>query len=50
MFLPKFGLKPKDARLEAVRKDTSVISNAFAALNVPLAMRIVESLSDLLVN
>ena len=38
----EFGLKPKDARLEAVRKDTSVIT-AFAALNVPLAMRIVEA-------
>ena len=39
---PEFGLKPKDARLDAVRKDTSVIP-AFAALNVPLAMRIVEA-------
>ncbi|MCE2487324.1 MAG: AAA family ATPase [Desulfurellaceae bacterium] len=39
---PEFGLKPKDARLDAVRKDTSVIT-AFAALNVPLAMRIVET-------
>ena len=39
---PEFGLKPKDARLDAVRKDTSVIT-AFAALNVPLAMRIVEA-------
>ena len=38
-----FGLKPKDARLDAVRKDTSVIT-AFAALNVPLAMRIAEAL------
>ena len=38
---PEFGLKPKDARLDAVRKDTSVIT-AFAALNVPLAMRILE--------
>ena len=40
---PEFGLKPKDARLDAVRKDTSVIT-AFAALNVPLALRIVEAL------
>ena len=39
---PEFGLKPKDARLDAVRKDTSVIT-AFAALNVPLALRIVEA-------
>ena len=38
---PEFGLKPKDARLDAVRKDTSVIP-VFAALNVPLAMRILE--------
>ena len=38
-----FGLKPKDARLDAVRKDTSVIT-AFAALNVPLAMRMAEAL------
>ena len=39
---PEFGLKPKDARLDAVRKDTSV-TTAFAALNVPLALRIVEA-------
>ena len=41
----EFGLKPKDARLDAVRKDTSVIT-AFAALNVPLAMRIAEALGE----
>ena len=39
---PEFGLKPKDARLDAVRKDTSVIA-AFAALNVPLAIHIAEA-------
>ena len=42
---PEFGLKPKDARLDAVRKDTSVIT-AFTALNVPLAMRIAEALGE----
>ena len=41
---PKFGLKPKDPRLEAVRADASVIAT-LAALNVPLAMRMAESLN-----
>ena len=41
---PKFGLKPKDPRLEAVRADASVIAT-LAALNVPLAMWMAESLN-----
>lgn len=40
---PKFGLKPKDPRLEAVRGDASVIAT-LAVLNVPLAMRMAEGL------
>lgn len=42
---PKFGLKPKDPRLEAVRNDASVIAT-LAVLNVPLAMLIVTSLQQ----
>ncbi len=42
---PKFGLKPKDPRLEAVRNDASVIAT-LAVLNVPLAMWIVTSLQQ----
>ena len=43
----EFGLKPKDERLKAVRADASVIAT-LALLNVPLAMRIVESMQLLL--
>lgn len=42
---PKFGLKPKDPRLEAVRDDASVIAT-LAVLNVPLAKRLAESLEQ----
>ena len=42
---PKFGLKPKDPRLEAVRDDASVIAT-LAVFNVPLAMRLAESLEQ----
>ena len=40
----EFGIKPKDDRLKAVRKDASVIGT-LAMLNVPLAMRITQQLS-----
>ena len=43
----EFGLKPKDDRLQAVRKDTSVIAT-LALLNVPLAMRIAKWMEDFL--
>ena len=39
----EFGLKPADERLKAVRADASVIAT-LALLNVPLAMRIAESM------
>ena len=39
----EFGIKPTDDRLKAVRKDASVIST-LALLNVPLAVRIVNTL------
>ena len=41
------GLKPRDDRLKAVRADVSVVAT-LALLNVPLAMRIAESMQDLL--
>ncbi len=43
----EFGIKPKDERLKAVRKDSSVIST-FAFLNVPFAIQIVEKLQWLM--
>ena len=39
----KFGITPKDDRLKAIRPDSSIIST-LALFNVPLAVRIVESL------
>ena len=39
----EFGLKPKDDRLKAVREDASVVAT-LALLNVPMAIRIVESM------
>ena len=41
------GLKPRDDRLKAVRADASVVAT-LALLNVPLAMRIADSMRDLL--
>ena len=43
----ELGLKPKDDRLKAVRANASVIAT-LALLNVPLAMRIAESMRLLL--
>ena len=43
------GLKPKDDRLKAVRADASVVAT-LALLNVPLAMRVAESMQDLLIS
>ena len=43
------GLKPRDERLKAVRADTSVVAT-LALLNVPLAMRVAESMQDLLIS
>ena len=40
------GIKPKDERLKAVRADASVVAT-LALLNVPLAMRIAESMRSL---
>ena len=40
----EFGIKPKDDRLKAVRKDAPVIGT-LAMLNVPLAITITEQLS-----
>ena len=40
----EFGIKPKDERLKAVRKDAPVIGT-LAMLNVPLAITITEQLS-----
>ena len=45
----ELGLKPKDERLEAVRSDASVIAT-LALLNVPLAMRIAESMQLLVIS
>ena len=42
------GLKPKDDRLKAVRADASVVAT-LALLNVPLAMRVAESMQYLLI-
>ena len=42
----ELGLKPKDERLRAVRADASVVAT-LALLNVPLAMRIAESMEEL---
>ena len=39
----EFGFRPKDERLNAVRSDASVVAT-LAFLNVPLAMRIAESM------
>ena len=39
----EFGLKPRDERLKAIRADASVVAT-LALLNVPLAMRIEESM------
>ena len=44
----EIGLKPRDARLKAVRADASVVAT-LALLNVPLAMRIAESAKHLLI-
>ena len=41
------GLKPRDERLKAVRADASVVAT-LALLNVPLAMRIAQSMQFLL--
>ena len=41
------GLKPRDDRLKAVRADVSVVAT-LALLNVPLAMRIADSMQDIL--
>ena len=41
----EFGIKPKDDRLKAVRKDASVIGT-LAMLNVPIAILITEQLSQ----
>ena len=43
------GLKPGDERLKAVRADASVVAT-LALLNVPLAMRIAESMQRLLIS
>ena len=43
----EFGVKPKDERLKAVRSDTSVVAT-LAFLNVPMAMRIAESMRSVL--
>ena len=45
----EFGLTPRDARLEAIRSDTSVVAT-LAVLNVPLAARIVEGIRGWLGN
>ena len=42
----EIGLKPRDERLKAVRADASVIAT-LALLNVPLAMRIAESMQHI---
>ena len=44
----ELGLRPRDERLKAVRADASVIAT-LALLNVPLAMRIAESMRLLLI-
>ena len=41
----EFGLKPADARLDAIRADSSVIAT-LAVLNVPLAMQIADGLEQ----
>ena len=41
----EFGLKPADARLDAIRADASVIAT-LAVLNVPLAMQIADGLEQ----
>ena len=43
------GLKPRDDRLKAVRANASVVAT-LALLNVPLAMRVAESMQDLLIS
>ena len=43
------GLKPRDERLKAVRADASVVAT-LALLNVPLAMRIADSMQLLLIS
>ena len=43
------GLKPRDERLKAVRADASVVAT-LALLNVPLAMRIAESMQLLVIS
>ena len=43
------GLKPRDDRLKAVRADASVVAT-LALLNVPLAMRIADSMQLLLIS
>ena len=45
----EIGLKPKDDRLKAVRADASVVST-LALFEVPLAMRVAESMELLLVS
>ena len=45
----EIGLKPRDERLKAVRADASVVAT-LALLNVPLAMRIAESMQFLVVS
>ena len=44
---PEFGIKRKDDRLKAVRDDASVIAT-LAALNVPMAVRIVQTMQTCL--